>query len=161
MDLCKIIAWLGCRGDFLELPKLPTAEKNHRPGAVADSRRWFFTPISAGLLTKLGYILICTVGNKLPPRHPNNKLVDKKFLPNTEPAWSLLRLSQQENRKILGWIVVKEPLFGGEKWWLFLPGDTSQQKPILFSTATELELGPGIAESPICKLIPMEFKVRS
>ena len=43
----------------------------------------------------------------------------------------------------------------------FLPGDTSQQKPILFSTATELELGPGVAESPTSKLIRMEFKVRS
>ena len=99
--------------------------------------------------------------DRLPAKASQRQIISgsQKLLPHTQPAWSLLRLEVFWD--CLSWIVVKNLFSVVKNDDFFLPGDTSQHKPILFSTATELELGPGVAESPTSKLIRMEFKVRS
>lgn len=145
--------------------QLPTAGgKTHRPrGAGAGELHHLFQQDRWQNLDEYWYY------NRLPAKAPQGQIISgsKKLLPHSQPAWSLfeawslLRLSQQEKGKILSWIVVKNLFSVVKNDDFFLPGDTSQQKPILFSTATELELGPGVAESPTSKIIRMEFKVRS
>lgn len=159
------VAWLGCRGDFLDFRCAASNGWRKNPSAKGR-RRWFCTTYFSRIVDKTWMntdtIIDCQ------QRHPKDKLLGGPkscfhILSLLEVFWGLKSFETVSagKGKILSWIVVKNLFSVVKNVDFFLPGDTSQQKPILFSTATELELGPGVAESPTSKIILMEFKVRS